>query len=257
MVEEFDLFDKAAKLIEQSKKTMVLTGAGISTESGIPDFRSPGAGLWEKVDPMEVLSTKVLYNDPEKFYESGFKILISMRDAKPNEAHYILSEMEKRGIISGIITQNIDSLHYKAGSNNIFEVHGQIRSGSCINCGKKVDIGILDAKVKKKQIPPRCDNCSGILRPDVIMFGDSMPHDFEVAWREVESSDLLLVIGSSLTVSPVNYLPGLAEHLLIINKSKTPLDGKADVVIKSNASLALRNIWDIVKFDKKFDNTYK
>lgn len=256
MSRNFDVFDKAAKLMELSKKTMVLTGAGISTESGIPDFRSPGTGLWEKMDPMEALSTRVLYNEPEKFYRIGFKILMSMQDANPNEAHYILSEMEEKGIISGIITQNIDNLHHKAGSKIVYEVHGQIRSGSCINCGKKVDMRILAEKVNQKQIPPRCDTCNGILRPDVVMFGDPMPHDFEIAWREAESCDLLLVIGSSLTVSPVNYLPGLTKHLIIINKSETPYDVKADVVIRERAGLALRNIWDIIKFDKKFDNTH-
>lgn len=249
MTSEFNLFDRAAKLIEHSKKAVVLTGAGISTESGIPDFRSPGTGLWEKIDPMEALSTEVLYNKPEKFYQVGFKILMSMKDAKPNEAHYILAEMEEKGIISGIITQNIDNLHHKAGSKKIYEVHGQIRSGSCINCGKKVDMSVLEEKVNQKQIPPRCDTCNGILRPDVVMFGDPMPHDFEMAWREVESSDLLLVIGSSLTVSPVNYLPGLAKHLLIINKSETPFDVRADVVIRDSAGLALRNIWNIIKSD--------
>lgn len=158
------LFEEAARLIRQSKKTMVLTGAGISTESGIPDFRSPGTGLWENLDPMEVLSTRVLYNSPEEFYKVGFKILSSMRNAKPNEAHYILSEMEKDGIISGVITQNIDNLHQKAGSKNVFEVHGNTREGSCLRCGKKVSFEILEEKVNKKQIPPCCDDCNGVLR---------------------------------------------------------------------------------------------
>lgn len=243
-----NLFEEAARLIKQSRKTMVLTGAGISTESGIPDFRSPGTGLWENLDPMEVLSTRVLYNHPEEFYKIGFAILISMKNAEPNEAHYILSEMEKEGIIFGVITQNIDNLHKKAGSQNLFEVHGNTREGSCLNCGKKVSFEVLEGKVSKKQIPPRCDECDGLLRPDVVLFGDPMPYVFDLAVNEVKSSDLLIVIGSSLVVSPVNFLPDIVKHLIIINATETPYDYKADVVIREKASYALRNIWDIIKF---------
>ena len=243
-----NLFEEAARLIKQSRKTIVLTGAGISTESGIPDFRSPGRGLWENLDPMEVLSTGVLYNFPEEFYKVGFKILSSMRNAEPNEAHYILSEMEKEGIIFGVITQNIDNLHQKAGSKNVFEVHGNTREGSCLHCGKKVSFEVLEEKVNKKQIPPRCDECGGLLRPDVVLFGDPMPYVFDLAVKEVKSSDLLIVIGSSLAVSPVNFLPDIVRHLIIINATETPYDYKADVVIREKASYALRNIWDIIKF---------
>jgi NAD-dependent deacetylase len=192
-----NLFEKAARLIKQSRKTIVLTGAGISTESGIPDFRSPGRGLWENLDPMEVLS-----------------------------------EMEKEGIIFGVITQNIDNLHQKAGSKNVFEVHGNTREGSCLRCGKKVSFEILEEKVNKKQIPPCCDDCNGVLRPDVVLFGDPMPYAFDLALKEVKSSDLLIVIGSSLTVSPVNFLPDMVRHLIIINATETPYDYKADVVIR-------------------------
>ncbi|HHW58250.1 MAG TPA: NAD-dependent protein deacylase [Clostridia bacterium] len=246
-MENKNLFKKVTHLIKNSKKVMVLTGAGISTESGIPDFRSPGKGLWENMDPMEALSTRVLFNYPEKFYSVGFKILSSMRNAEPNEAHYILSEMEKEGIIFGVITQNIDNLHQKAGSKNVYEVHGNTRVGSCINCGRKVSFEVLEEKVNKKQIPPRCDKCGGLLRPDVVLFGDPMPYVFDLAVKEVRTSDLLIVIGSSLVVSPVNFLPDLVDHLIIINATETPYDYKADVVMRERASYALRGIWEIIK----------
>ena len=195
-----------SELIKSSNKTMVLTGAGISTESGIPDFRSPGTGLWENIDPMEVLSTTVLYNNPERFYKEGFNILLDMMDAKPNKAHNILAEMESLNLIHGIITQNIDNLHQKAGSKYVLEVHGNTREGSCMDCGNTVSINELSHKVNSGEIPPKCNICGGILRPDVILFGDMLPEAFNIAYKEVETSDLLIVIGSSLMVAPVNYL---------------------------------------------------
>ena len=235
---------KASELIKNSDKTMVLTGAGISTESGIPDFRSPGTGLWENTDPMEVLSTTVLYNEPERFYKEGFNILLDMMDASPNKGHNILAEMESLGFIDGIITQNIDNLHHKAGSDYILEVHGNTREGSCMNCGHTVDINILTEKVNNNEIPPKCDNCGGILRPDVILFGDMLPDAFNIAFREVENSDLLIAIGSSLMVAPVNYLPQIANKLIIINKGYTVMDSFAEVKIEGGAGDVLEAILD-------------
>lgn len=233
---------KATKLIKDSSKTMVLTGAGISTESGIPDFRSPGTGLWENIDPMEALSTSVLYNDTEKFYKEGFNMLLNMTDAEPNRAHYALAEMERLGYIKGVITQNIDNLHYKAGSKYILEVHGNTREGSCIKCGTIVDLNILINKVNNKEIPPKCDKCGGILRPDVVFFGDMLPDDFNIALQEVETSDLLIVIGSSLMVSPVNYIPQVAKKLIIINMEPTIMDSLAETTIHDKAGKVLETI---------------
>lgn len=233
---------KAAKMIKDSSKTMVLTGAGISTESGIPDFRSPGTGLWANIDPMEALSTSVLYNDTEKFYKEGFNMLLGMADAEPNKAHYVLAEMERLGYIKGVITQNIDNLHYKAGSDYILEVHGNTREGSCINCGIIVDLNILTSKVNNKEIPPKCDKCGGMLRPDVIFFGDMLPDDFNTALQEVETSDLLIVIGSSLMVSPVNYIPKLAKKFIIINMEPTMMDSFSEIIINDEAGKVLEAI---------------
>lgn len=239
---DMDKIKKASELIKKSSKTMVLTGAGISTESGIPDFRSPGTGLWENVDPMELLSTSVLYNNPEKFYDKGYKMLLDMTDAEPNRAHFALAEMEKRGFIKGIITQNIDNLHHKAGSKYILEVHGNTREASCMNCENTVPLDVITEKVNNGQIPPKCDRCQGTLRPDVIFFGDMLPEDFNIASNEVSSSDLLIVVGSSLAVSPVNYLPQMAKNLIIINKGTSVMDHYSDVLLNGSAGDILESI---------------
>lgn len=237
-----DLIKKASDMIKKSSKTMVLTGAGISTESGIPDFRSPNTGLWENIDPMEALSTTVLYNNPKKFYEEGFKMLLDMTDAKPNDGHYALAEMERLGYIKGVITQNIDNLHNEADSKYILEVHGNTRKGSCMDCGNSVEIKVLTEKVNNEEIPPKCDKCGGTLRPDVVFFGDMLPEAFTIAWDEVNTSDLLIVVGSSLAVAPVNYLPQKAKNLILINKGSTFMDSFADLIIKGGAGETLKAI---------------
>lgn len=237
-----NLIEKATNMIKASSKTMVLTGAGISTESGIPDFRSPDTGLWENIDPMEALSTTVLQNNPEKFYKEGFRMLLDMTDAKPNDGHYALAEMEELGFIKGIITQNIDNLHQEAGSKYVLEVHGNTRKGSCLSCDNTVDIQVLTHKVDKGQIPPKCDKCGGTLRPDVIFFGDMLPEAFTIAWNEVSSSDLLIVVGSSLAVAPVSYLPQRAKSLILINKGRTTMDIFSDLSINGGAGETLQAI---------------
>jgi len=242
-----DQIKKACEMIRNSSKTMVLTGAGVSTESGIPDFRSPNTGLWENMDPMEALSTTVLYNNPKKFYSEGFKMILGMTNAKPNKAHIALAEMERLGYIKGVITQNIDNLHHNAGSKYVLEVHGNTREGSCLNCGTKVGIGEIEEKVLKGEIPPKCDSCGGTLRPDVVFFGDMLPEDFNTAMRDVKSSDLLIVVGSSLVVSPVNYLPQMAKKLIIINLGSTPMDRYCDLLIKEKAGDTLESILEELK----------
>lgn len=236
-----EVYEKAAQLIRNCKPAVVLTGAGISTESGIPDFRSSGTGLWEKMNPMETLSEEVLYKNPKKFYNSGFNIIISMKDAVPNKAHYIISEMEKRGLIDLVVTQNIDGLHHKAGSKNVYEVHGTSRTCSCDSCGEVYDIEDIEKKVREGEIPPKC-RCKGIIRTDVVLFGDMLPNCFYDSMRKVEESKLLIVIGSSLTVSPVNYLAEICKKLMIINLGETPYDSESDLIIKGNISSALERI---------------
>jgi NAD-dependent deacetylase len=236
-----EVYEKAAEMIKKSKSAVVLTGAGISTDSGIPDFRSPGSGLWEKVDPMEALSTDVLYNDPKKFYNSGFKIITSMKDAVPNKAHYMLAKLEELGLIDLVVTQNIDGLHHKAGSRNVYEVHGTTRTCSCSSCGEEYDTAVIEKKVRAGEIPPKC-SCRGIIRPDVVLFGDMLPDCFYKSIRKVETAELLIVIGSSLSVSPVNHLADICKRLMIINIGETCYDNRSDIIIRENISLALERI---------------
>lgn len=235
--------EEIVRLIKNSDKVVVLTGAGISTESGIPDFRSPETGLWEKVDPMEALSTDVLMNRPEKFYKQGFQLLLGMTDAKPNLTHEVLAKMQEDGYISTIVTQNIDNLHQKAGAKNLLEVHGHVRDGYCIKCGKKMPIDRMNEKIKGKEIPPRCDHCNGVVRPSVVMFGDALPPCFDQAWKEVEKCDLLMVMGTSLEVAPVSYLAQICKKLVIINIGKTAYDKKAEVIVNHKASEVLNKIY--------------
>ncbi|HYE84059.1 MAG TPA: NAD-dependent protein deacylase [Clostridia bacterium] len=240
-----DIYEKAAKMIKNNKPAVVLTGAGVSTDSGIPDFRSPGSGLWEKVDPMEALSAKVLYNAPEKFYSMGFNIIKSMKDAAPNKAHYLIAKLEELGMVDLVITQNIDGLHNKAGSRKVYEVHGTTRTCSCDSCGEKYDTALIEKRVKAGEIPPRC-RCRGIIRPDVVLFGDMLPGCFYESVRKVEASDLLVVIGSSLSVSPVNYLADICKKLIILNIGETSFDKRSDIFIRENISSALERIMEYI-----------
>lgn len=229
----------------KSRKTMILTGAGISTDSGIPDFRSRGTGLWEKTDPMEFLTTDVLLNKPEKFYHHVYKEN-PKREYRPNKGHEILAELEERGLVDGIITQNIDNLHKRAGSKKIYEVHGNISYGYCLDCGQAITNEDMRNKVEAGEIPPRCDYCNGITRTSVVLFGDQLPEEFQDAIREVEESDLLIVIGSSLSVSPVNMLPGIARKTIIINREKTEMDYLADLFIKDDITSVLEELMAIL-----------
>jgi NAD-dependent deacetylase len=237
-----------AKVIFESNNVMVLTGAGISTESGVPDFRSPG-GIWSKFDA-SIMTRDKLYEDPEGFYRQAAPMLDffeEIRKASPNQAHYVLAEMEKENIISGIITQNIDGLHLKAGSEKVYEVHGNLREGHCISCSEKISFDFLAGKVKSGSIPPVCDSCGGILRPDVVLFGDELPNCFIKAAEEVKKSDVLLVVGSSLEVIPAGSLPAMARKYIIINRGRTNFDRGAYNVWHEMAGIALEEIFKEIK----------
>ncbi|WP_347489993.1 Sir2 family NAD-dependent protein deacetylase [Desulfoscipio sp. XC116] len=225
---------KLADLLLTSKKTVVLTGAGISTESGIPDFRSPG-GLWSKADPMYAFSADTFNYRPAVFYRDGLPHLASINSARPNRAHEVLAALEKAGLLDCVITQNVDSLHQRAGSAGVWEVHGHLRSATCMQCGGQIIWDYLLDKVMAGQIPPRCNNCHGIYKPDCVFFGDPLTVDFMEATRAVSNSELMLVIGSSLEVEPVNHLPALAGKLVIINIGATAADSKAKLIINHRA----------------------
>jgi NAD-dependent deacetylase len=224
---------RLAELIQDSGSTVALTGAGISVPSGIPDFRSPGEGLWEKVDPMEVAHIDAFRRDPAKFWSFYRPRFAMLGDKEPNDAHRVLVELERRGLLDAVITQNIDQLHHKAGSERVVEVHGSIRTSSCQWCGSGFQLEDVGALLDD-QGAARCSDCSGPVKPDVVLFGELLPAE---AMAEAESlaggADLMICVGSSLEVYPVAGLPsvtlGRGGRIAVITKGPTPFDQDAAV----------------------------
>lgn len=228
--------DFAADLFCKAKRAVVLTGAGISTPSGIPDFRSEGTGLWSRDEPMEVASLTTFRYTPERFY-AWFRPLVSqIIYAEPNPAHIALAELEKTGHIRAVITQNIDNLHQKAGSTHVVEMHGTLATLSCSGCFHQLSSeNYIKPFIEEGKIP-YCPECGCVLKPDVILFGEQLP---QRAWQEAQrcsaECDLMMVAGSSLEVLPVAGLPMQAidrgAHLIIINNTPTYLNVRADVAV--------------------------
>jgi NAD-dependent deacetylase len=228
-----------AELIRANQPCVVLTGAGVSTESGIPDFRS-ASGIWASYDPYEVASIDGFRRDPERVWEFYGRRLGVLADARPNAAHRALAELEARGLLSAVVTQNVDGLHQSAGSRNVVEVHGTIATASCPACGRTEE----RARVVELLPVPGCADCGAVLKPDVVMFGELLPAaSIERASELARSAGLLLVVGSSLEVWPVAGLPdeSLAHggRLAIVNRDPTPLDDRADLVVHATAGEVL------------------
>lgn len=226
---------QAADILRNSKTVTILTGAGISTPSGIPDFRSPSKGLWEYDDPLEVASLATFRYSPEKFFQWLHPLARKIINAEPNPAHTALAELEQFGQEITIITQNIDSLHQKAGSNLVLEVHGNLRTLSCVSCFTQQPSQLyLNAYIKDHTIP-KCPLCGHLLKPDVVLMGEQLPARTWIKAQETSKHcDLMIVAGSSLEVLPVASLPMRAiengAHLIVINHSKTYIDVRADIV---------------------------
>jgi NAD-dependent deacetylase len=239
--------EDAAELFRKAKRAVALTGAGISTPSGIPDFRSEGTGLWSREEPMEVASLSTFRTSPERFFRWFHPLASQIVNARPNAAHIALAELENRGYLQTIVTQNIDALHQKAGSKCVVEMHGTWRTVSCTECFKQFDSGpLLQPYIEEKKMP-LCPSCNGILKPDVILFGEQLPRSpWMEAQRAARQCDLMLVAGSSLEVLPVAGLPMQAldrgAHLIILNNTPTYLNVRADVVILGNVATILPEI---------------
>ncbi|SHG80881.1 NAD-dependent protein deacetylase, SIR2 family [Thermosyntropha lipolytica DSM 11003] len=224
-------------------RPFILTGAGVSTESGIPDFRGSG-GLWERIDPMEVFSAWAFKHHPEKLYQHSKEVFGTILEALPNAAHNVLGEWQQKRIIGPIVTQNIDNLHQKGGAFWVYEVHGHIRTATCSRCGKTVqDMQEIIKEQETGVVVPRCADCGGVLKPDVILFGDAMPEDYMYAVKMAEIFNhfpqVVLVVGSSLAVSPINSFPLSFEELDIINNAPTLLDQEAYIIINGLAGKIL------------------
>ena len=234
----------AAELLMQAKHPVVLTGAGISTPSGIPDFRSEGTGLWAKSEAMEVASLSSFRYKPLRFYNWFRPLANKIINATPNTAHVALAELENAGHLDAVITQNIDVLHQKAGSKNVIEMHGTLRTLSCTQCFHQFESALFLKSFVEDKTVPYCPDCNAILKPDVILFGEQLP---QKEWLKAQSSarncDLMLVIGSSLEVLPVAGLPmqtlDRGGHLIILNQTPPYLDVRADIIFTQDAATLL------------------
>jgi len=233
-------------LLSEKKRIVAFTGAGISAESGIPTYRGDD-GVWKKYDPSKYADIGYFLEDPS-YYWRFFKDVRypGLHRAKPNTGHSVLAKLEGGGGLQSVITQNIDGLHQLAGSRNVLELHGNTRRFFCMECGETT--GMEDVyKQLEVHLPPACDTCGGLLRPDVVFFGESLdPSVLDTAVRETETCDLFLAIGSSLVVHPAASLPVTAgmHHaaVVIINKDPTPLDSEADLVFRENATEVLETL---------------
>lgn len=244
--------EEAATLFLEAKHAVALTGAGHSTPSGIPDFRSPGSGLWSQVDPMEVASIQALYRDPEAWYAWYHERGTMFLNAQPNPAHEALAELEEMGHLQAVITQNIDNLHQKGGSKKVIELHGNTREAICLRCGDIIPAPLLWERYVQERQVPRCEKCSGMMKPNVILFGELLPEEaLSAAWEETDKCDLMLVAGTSLEVTPAAHLPLMARRrgakLVIVNFQPTPADGYAEVVIREDVAEVLPKIAEICR----------
>jgi len=241
------LIAKGADMINKAEKILVFSGAGLSTESGIPDFRSPG-GLWSKYDPSDFYFDKIISDEKArvKYWQMSTETYQIIKDAVPNRAHLAIKTLEDMEKLIAIVTQNIDRLHHKAGNSpdKIIEIHGTVSSVSCLDCGKTYDRDDIEERLRSGVKVPYCDDCSGILKPDTISFGQAMPTDkMALAFTYAQECNLCIVLGSSLVVYPAASVPAHAVErgapLMIINRDETPLDSQADVVIHESVSSAL------------------
>jgi NAD-dependent deacetylase len=223
-----------AELIRAARSVVALTGAGISVPSGIPDFRSPGTGLWESVNPMEVAHIDAFRRDPERFWAFYGERFQTLEDKQPNRAHEVLAELERKGMLDAVITQNIDRLHERAGSRELVEVHGTISHSSCLRCGTSYPLAdVRERQAGDSRGVPRC-GCGEPLKPDVVLFGEYLPVEaLSRAEQLAAGAELMLCIGSSLEVYPVCDLPlrtlAAGGRIAILTKGATPLDTHAAV----------------------------
>jgi NAD-dependent deacetylase len=224
-------------MLLERQPCVVLTGAGISTESGIPDFRSP-TGIWARYDPMEYATIDAFRLDPEKVWEFYALRLDALAKAEPNAGHVALAELERRGLVQAVVTQNIDGLHQRAGSQDVIEVHGSIRTAQCLACGEEAPL---------ERATPRCPRCGELMKPGVVMFGELLPVGaMERATELARGAGLLLVVGSALEVYPVAGLPeetlSAGGALAIVNRGPTPYDGRADLKVDAGAGETLSRL---------------
>ena len=244
---ETDAAVRLAELIRGAERAVVLTGAGVSVPSGIPDFRTPGKGIWEKVNPMEVAHIDAFRSSPDRFWQFYSERFASLVDKRPNPAHEAIAELERRGLVRGVITQNVDRLHRMAGSRNVIEVHGSIEQCVCLECGGKVPLDRVIQIIAEHPGAPECEACIHPLKPDVVLFGELLPAAAMAdAQSLAEEADLMICVGSSLEVFPVASLPGVTleagGRLAIVTQGPTAYDGEAEVKLSGDVAEELQAV---------------
>jgi NAD-dependent deacetylase len=240
--------DQAVTLLENADNVVAFTGAGISTESGISDFRSPG-GVWERYRMVTYQEFLLSRESRKGYWRMKHELFKELKDAKPNDAHNTLSELEKRGKLNCLITQNIDGLHQDAGNapERVIELHGTNREAICLECGKRWPIEDIDPRLESVDFEPTCDECKGLVKSATVSFGQAMPEEEMMrAFRCAQECDLLFMIGSSLQVEPAASIPRVAHEsgakLIYINRTETPTDHLATVIFHEDAGEVMENI---------------
>jgi NAD-dependent deacetylase len=234
-----DKATRLAEMIREARSALVLTGAGVSVPSGIPDFRSPGTGIWEKVNPMEVAHIDAFRREPDRFWHFYGDRFASLIDKQPNPAHFAIAELERRGLVRGVVTQNVDRLHRVAGSVNVIEVHGSIEWSVCPTCGGRTSLERVLELLAAHPGAPECPACIDPLKPDVVLFGEMLPEDaISAAYELAAEADLIVCVGSSLEVYPVASLPGLTRdgggRIALVTAGPTPYDRDADLKLSGD-----------------------
>jgi NAD-dependent deacetylase len=234
---------QACKLVQQSSYTVVLTGAGLSTPSGIPDFRSPSSGLWNLLNPMIAASIWGFHDNPERFYRWFTPLARKIHAARPNAAHWALAYLEQAGLVQLLVTQNIDGLHQQAGSTGVVELHGHLRSATCLSCRQQCTADDVWPQVEAGEIVT-CVACGGLVKPDAILFGEPLVYEhLKLAQEAALRCDVLIAAGSSLEVEPAADLPHLAKRrgarIILINHQPTVADSVADVLIREDVASVL------------------
>jgi NAD-dependent deacetylase len=234
-----DQATRLAEMLREAHSALGLTGAGVSVPSGIPDFRSPGKGIWEKVNPMEVAHIDAFRRQPDRFWQFYGERFASLIDVEPNPAHEAIAELERRGLIRGVVTQNVDRLHRRAGSQNVIEVHGSIEWSVCPECGGRVALDRVLELLAAHPGAPECTACIAPLKPDVVLFGEMLPEDaISDAYALAAEADVIVCVGSSLEVFPVASLPGVTRdgggRIALVTQGPTPYDRDAAVKLSGD-----------------------